>query len=162
MCFSVSSYYSFIKEVISVDRSRACSSCPWKTQKAQCCTAVMLLASFQPVSTVPTPPLGRGMSLTAPWLQILGMLLAIFTVSLSDQLADISFYFLSFPTELFQRCLEHFWFCLCPWKHHWHISDRTRGKCCGQFGRDDTCWLQLNTSWWFVTCNWFSVLVFNV
>lgn len=30
ICLSVSSYYSFIKRVILVDRSRACSSCPEK------------------------------------------------------------------------------------------------------------------------------------
>lgn len=43
------------------------------------------------------------------------------------------FYILSFSTELLQRCLEHFWFCLHPWKHHWHSRDRTSGKCYGQF-----------------------------
>lgn len=39
-------------------------------------------------------------------------------------------FFLFLVTELLQRRLEHFWFCLRPWKHHRHISDRVRGKCC--------------------------------
>lgn len=68
ICFRVSSYYSFIKRFILVDRSRACSSCPQKTQRVPFHPGVTLSASLQPVSMVTTPPFARGVSLPTTWL----------------------------------------------------------------------------------------------
>lgn len=69
ICFSVSSYYSFMKRFILVDSSRACSSCPWKTQRVPFHTAVTLSASLLSASMVTAPLLARGVPLNTTWLR---------------------------------------------------------------------------------------------